>query len=163
MQKLLLSKIIPKESIVVNLTVDSKKEIIKKLILAAKKTFKVKTPTDKLFKTVMEREKLGSTAIGCGVAIPHAKFKGLNTCIGSFVKLKTSVKDYVGIDGLPVSMAFLVLAGENSTTEYTESLKLIMKLVNDKEKYFNFLQQAKDPEAVFYVFEEIDCAQQTTQ
>lgn len=157
-----LSKIIPKSAIHVDSDAESKKEVIKELVTLAKKTFKVRGSTDKIVKRILDREKKGSTAIGNGVAIPHTKFEGIDATIGAFVKTKKAVKDYVGIDGLPVKFFFLVLSDEDRTMEYTETLRTIMKIVGDQEKYFSFLKQAKSKEAVAEIFDEISGVQHQT-
>lgn len=150
-----LNEIIPKNAIVIGSKAETKKDVIKELVKLSKKAFKVRASADKIAKQVLEREKKGSTAIGNGVAIPHTKFSGLKSTIGAFIKTKKAVKDYVGIDGSPVTMFFLVLSGEDKTMEYTDTLRTIMKLVADKDKAFNFLKQAKTSKDVIEIFDEI--------
>lgn len=160
MEQVYVSKIIPKNAIAINLKGGTKKEVIKELVTIAKKAFKVRGSTDKIVKMVLEREKKGSTAIGSNVAIPHAQISGLKAIIGAFAKTSSEIRDYIGVDGRPVNMLFLVLADTDRSAEYTSALRTISKIIADKDRLFSFLRQASDPDSVHDVLLEADGAVQ---
>ena len=77
--------------------------------------------------SLMEREQLGSTGFGQGVAIPHGKIDGLNRIYGLFVRLSESV-DYKAIDGDPVDIIFLLLSPPNAGAEHLKALAAISRI-----------------------------------
>jgi PTS system nitrogen regulatory IIA component len=80
-----------------------------------------------IFDAVMERERLGSTGVGDGVAIPHARLEGLDHVFGLFAKLKSPI-DFDAIDGRPVDLVFLLLAPETSGAEHLKALARISRV-----------------------------------
>ena len=78
--------------------------------------------------SVVERERLGSTGFGDGVAIPHGKVEGLKAIYGLFVRLAEPI-DYKAIDGRKVDMAFLLLSPPDSGAEHLKALAAISRLV----------------------------------
>ena len=73
------------------------------------------------FQSLFEREKLGSTAIGEGVALPHGRLKGINKAIGAFAILNNEM-EFDAIDHKPVKMVFALLVPENANKEHLEIL-----------------------------------------
>ncbi|GMR07955.1 MAG: PTS IIA-like nitrogen regulatory protein PtsN [Gammaproteobacteria bacterium] len=84
-----------------------------------------------IFDSLIAREKLGSTGIGHGVAIPHGRIKGFNTAVGAFVKLASGI-DFDAIDGEPVDLVFVLLVPEESTEEHLQLLSSIAERVSDE-------------------------------
>jgi nitrogen PTS system EIIA component len=80
-----------------------------------------------IFDAVMDRERLGSTGVGDGVAIPHARLEGLDHVFGLFARLKNPV-DFDAIDGRPVDLVFLLLAPETSGAEHLKALARISRV-----------------------------------
>jgi PTS system nitrogen regulatory IIA component len=85
-----------------------------------------------VFEGLFARERLGSTGLGSGVAIPHGRIKGVRNAIGSFVQLKQAV-DYDAIDGEPVDLLFCLLVPEESTDEHLQILSKLAELFSNKE------------------------------
>lgn len=85
---------------------------------------------DTVFEVLMEREKLGSTGIGDGIAIPHGKLAGLEKLIVSFGRSVTGV-DFDSLDGKPVHIFFLLLAPENSAGQHLKALARISRMLKD--------------------------------
>ena len=81
---------------------------------------------------LLEREKLGSTGVGLGVAVPHAALPGLERMHGIFVRLETPVA-YDSIDDMPVDLIFALLAPENAGTEHLRALAKVSRLLRQKE------------------------------
>ena len=94
-----------------------------------------------------EREKLGSTGFGRGVAIPHARIGGLNRPVAALLKLRQPV-DFVAADGMPVDLVFGLLSPENSGATHLHALAAISRLVRD-ERVHEALSEAPDAEALY--------------
>jgi PTS system nitrogen regulatory IIA component len=94
-----------------------------------------------------EREKLGSTGFGRGVAIPHARFPGLTRPVAALLKLRHPA-DFAAADGLPVDLVFGLLSPENSGAAHLHALAAISRLVRD-EAVHDALSDAPDAEALF--------------
>ncbi len=94
-----------------------------------------------------EREKLGSTGFGRGVAIPHARIPGIARPIVSLVKLRQPC-DFDAADGMPVELAFGLLSPANSGAAHLHALAAISRLVRD-ESVRNALTDAPDEEALY--------------
>ncbi len=94
-----------------------------------------------------ERENLGSTGFGRGVAIPHARFPGLARPVTALMKLRHPVH-FDAADGMPVELVFGLLSPENSGATHLHALAAISRLVRD-EKVRDALVEAPDAEALF--------------
>jgi PTS system nitrogen regulatory IIA component len=94
-----------------------------------------------------EREKLGSTGFGRGVAIPHARIAGLNRPVAALLKLPQPV-DFASADGMPVDLVFGLLSPENSGATHLHALAAISRLVRD-ERVHEALSEAPDAEALY--------------
>ena len=84
-----------------------------------------------IFDCLIAREKLGSTGLGDGVAIPHARLAGLDKTIGAFIRVPKGV-DFDAPDGKPVDLIFALLVPENSTEEHLQVLASIAGYFNSK-------------------------------
>lgn len=81
-----------------------------------------------IVETVAERERLGSTGFGNGVAIPHGKIAGLNQIYGMVVRLAEPI-DYKAIDGQPVDLVFLLLSPPDAGAEHLKALAAVSRVV----------------------------------
>ena len=88
--------------------------------------------TDTMVEVLLEREKLGSTGIGEGIAIPHGKITGLDRLVVSFGRSLEGV-DFDALDGKPVTIFFLLLAPENSAGKHLKALAKISRMLKDGE------------------------------
>ncbi len=109
---------------------------------------------DKVFHVLLEREKLGSTGIGEGVAIPHGKLHELSSLICCFGRSHEGI-EFEAIDGNPVHLVFLLLAPENSAGTHLKALAKISKILKDPS-FRNQLLKAKDKEEIFGIIKEED-------
>lgn len=123
------------DSIIVDLKAQNKKDAIIELIEHLKTTKKVKK-TDEIVEVVLEREKLGSTGIGQGVAIPHGKTDVLNEQVGVLGISKKGL-EFNSLDGEPVYIVFLLVGPVEVTGQHLKALSRISRLFKDK-----FLRQA---------------------
>ncbi len=105
---------------------------------------------DQVLEAVMAREKLGSTGIGYGVAIPHARLKGLSAPLVAVARHHDGI-DFDAIDGEPVFIVVMLLVPEDSTSEH---LKLLARFARalQQEAFRSSLLQAADAEAMAQCF-----------
>ncbi|HEY6815958.1 MAG TPA: PTS sugar transporter subunit IIA [Croceibacterium sp.] len=94
-----------------------------------------------------ERERLGSTGFGRGVAIPHARIAGLPRPVAALIKLRQPA-DFASADGLPVDIVFGLLSPENSGATHLHALAAISRLMRD-ERVHEALSEAPDAEALY--------------
>lgn len=94
-----------------------------------------------------EREKLGSTGFGRGVAIPHARVPGLKRPVAALLRLDEPV-DFAAADGLPVDLVFGLLSPENAGVGHLHALAAISRIVRDERMHESF-SEAKDEETLF--------------
>ena len=121
-----ISQLLSKGSIIANLNARDKKGAIDELALAVSKT--TKAPAKEIATVLMEREQLGSTGIGGGIAIPHGKLDSVRSIIVGFGLSKEGV-EYESLDNKPVHIFFLLLTPENSTGGHLKVLAQISKLL----------------------------------
>ena len=106
-----LTDVVALDAIIPALKVNSKKQALQEL---AAKAAQISGQNEKtVFETLMQREKLGSTGVGNGVAIPHGKLPKLNKLFGLLARLDRPV-DFESLDGQPVNLIFLLLAPEGA-------------------------------------------------
>jgi PTS system nitrogen regulatory IIA component len=110
----------------------NKKEIIKELIdvLAENKKIKEKDK-EEVFKCVMQREKLGSTGVGLGVAIPHGRTAAVDKIVGALGISKEGV-EFETLDGEPVYFVFLILSPLEATSDYLRAISYVARMFKDK-------------------------------
>ncbi len=99
------------------------------------------------FQSLLDRERLGSTGIGHGVALPHGRLKGLDKAIGAFATLEKEV-DYDAIDHEPIKMVFALLVPEQATEDHLQLLARIATVLNNDETRANILG-AKNKEEIY--------------
>lgn len=136
--------ILLKESILPNVIADSKKQILEKLSeVAAQKTA---LDSNVILDALIERERLGTTGVGNGVALPHTRLIGLNKIFCAFVK--TNPVDFEAIDGKTVDLVFLLLVPEEAGADHLKALSRLSKLLRDNE-IATRLRQAASADALY--------------
>jgi len=141
-----LSELLTPDRIICNLSAQSRKralEEISELISHGEP----KVTTNEVFDSLLARERLGSTGIGHGVAIPHGRLKNTEQTIGAFIKLQEAV-DFDAIDNRPVDLMFALLVPELSTQEHLQILASIAGMFND-EQTREKLRQATSAEELY--------------
>jgi PTS system nitrogen regulatory IIA component len=104
---------------------------------------------DELIKVLLERERLGSTGIGDGVAIPHGKFPGINEPIISFGRSEKGL-DFDTMDGQPAHLFFLLVAPEDSASIHLKALARIAKILKN-DSFRKQLMEASTREEIYQV------------
>lgn len=102
-----------------------------------------------ILEILLQREKLGSTAIGNGVAIPHGKLAKLNRVFGLFARLERPI-DFEALDGQPVDLIFLILAPEGAGADHLKALARVARLLRDPD-VARKLRDSRDAEALYAV------------
>ena len=123
-----LSEIIASNAVIPALKAGSKKQLLQELANHAAKQAGLDARL--IFETLLQREKLGSTGLGHGMAIPHGKFADLNQVQGFFARLAGPV-DFDAIDDQPVDLVFLLLAPESAGADHLKALARISRLLRD--------------------------------
>ncbi len=124
-----IAELITPESVIPNLKVTSKKQALQELAKRAATLFDI--DERQVFEVLLEREKLGTTGVGNGIAIPHGKLADLGTLYGLFARLERPV-DFDSIDERPVDLIFLLLAPENAGAEHLKALSRVSRVLRDK-------------------------------
>jgi fructose-specific phosphotransferase system IIA component len=139
------------DSIKLSLESKNKKDAIKELVEVLFKSGKVKD-RKKMIQTLMEREELGSTGIGQGIAIPHGKSDTVSDLAAAFGVSADGVS-FDSLDGEPVNIFFLLVAPEGAAGAHLKALARISSLL--KDKYFRkSLLSAQSPEEVIKIIQE---------
>lgn len=144
-----------KKAIVTDIKSTKKEEVIKELLEALINAGEVeKRQRNKLIDGLMTRESLGSTAIGQGIAIPHAKSESVNKLVAAFGLSKRGV-DFDSLDGEPVYIFFLLLAPQDSAGPHLKALARISRLL--KDKYFrDNLRASEDDKSIIRIISQED-------
>ncbi len=145
--------ILTETSIISELKGTTKKAVLEELIDA----IRVQNPQldrDRLMSVLLERERLGSTGIGDGIAIPHGKIKDLNQLVLSFGKSSHGV-DFESMDGRPVHLFFLLVAPETSSGIHLRALAKIARLLKNNT-IRKRLGSVKSPGEIFAVIQQED-------
>lgn len=141
------------DAIISSLAAHSKDEVLKELVQPISQA-NPNLDRDGLVRTLIERESLGSTGIGGGIAIPHGKFEGLHHLIASFGKSEAGI-DFSSMDNRPAHLFFLLVAPKNSAGEHLKALARISRLFKDPLLKSGLLQ-AESKEEIFRLLEEYD-------
>jgi len=123
-----ISDLISVESVEANLRVTSKKQALQEL---SKRAADITGQHERgIFDVLMERERLGTTGVGNGIAIPHGKLATVDRLYGLFARLETPV-DFQSIDEQPVDLVFLLLAPETAGADHLKALARVSRLLRD--------------------------------
>ena len=135
------------KSFLVNFEASSKKNVLDELSKLAEKDIKIDSRI--LLEALTKREKLGSTAVGNGIAIPHANCPDIDKP-KVFVALLSNSLDFNANDDQPVDIILLLLAPDNSGSEHLQALALVSRLLRNKELTTK-LRGCKNTESAFAV------------
>lgn len=108
----------------------------------------------KLVDALLDRERIGSTGVGDGVAIPHAKLKGLKRLAAAFGRSRRGV-DFEAVDGRPCHLFFLLVAPEDAASDHLRALSRIARLMRDADVRRR-LVEAPDAEALYALLTDED-------
>lgn len=142
-----LTDIVSPDAVIPALKVNNKKQTLQELAAAAAAL----SGQDEraIYDILSQREKLGSTGVGNGVAIPHGKMPKLQELFGLFARLERPV-DFEALDGQAVDLIFLLLAPEGAGADHLKALARIARQLRD-EDVAQKLRQSRDAEALYAV------------
>jgi nitrogen PTS system EIIA component len=125
----LIAQILPSGNVFLDMEVGSKKRIFEQVGILFENSHGIARSV--IFDSLFAREKLGSTGLGQGVAIPHGRIKGLKEATGAFVRLDEPIP-YDAPDGKPVSLVFVLLVPAHATDLHLQILSELAQLFSDK-------------------------------
>lgn len=143
----LIAKLLAPANIVLDLEVSSKKRMFEQVGLLFENNQGIARSL--VFDSLFARERLGSTGLGQGVAIPHGRIKGLRDSVGAFVRLATPVP-FDAPDGQPVNLIFVLLVPEQATEQHLQILSELAQMFSDRELR-QALSSATDPAALHQI------------
>ncbi|HZQ14165.1 MAG TPA: PTS IIA-like nitrogen regulatory protein PtsN [Pseudolabrys sp.] len=142
-----LTDLVAPNAILPALKVNTKKQVIQEL--AARAAQLAGQNERAILEILTQREKLGSTAVGNGVAIPHGKLPKLGRLFGLFARLSRPV-DFEALDGQPVDLIFLLLAPESAGADHLKALARVARQLRDPE-VARRLRESQDADALYAV------------
>ena len=143
---ILLSQILSADRIVCNASCSSKKAALEMLAGLIASGSSDLTQAE-VFESLFSRERLGSTGLGNGIALPHGRLKNGKQTLAAFIRLQSGI-DYDAIDHKPVDLLFALLVPEESTDEHLQILSTLAELFSNKE----FLDQIRMEDSSDIVF-----------
>lgn len=143
-----LSDLLSVDAIFADLAVPNKKALFQQLASIAAKQAGLDARL--IVERLGERERLGSTGFGGGVAIPHGKIDGLDRVVGVFVRLPTPI-DFAAIDDMPVDLVFLLLSPPDAGVEHLKALARVSRRLRDRA-FVAKLRGAGSEDALYALF-----------
>ncbi|TNM66325.1 PTS IIA-like nitrogen regulatory protein PtsN [Aliirhizobium smilacinae] len=125
-----LADLLHQDAIIPALKTTSKKQLLQELAIKASKLTGVSER--EIFDVILQRERLGSTGVGHGIAIPHGKLSGISSISGIFARLESPV-DFEALDDEPVDLVFLLLAPEGAGADHLKALSRIARVLRDQD------------------------------
>ncbi|MDA7429457.1 PTS sugar transporter subunit IIA [Primorskyibacter aestuariivivens] len=122
------SELLKPEAIKVNTTASSKKRLMHDVADLAQAAYGIDAST--AVEALLERESLGPTGVGHGVALPHARLDGLDGCVGVFMMLEKPI-DFDSVDRQPVDLVFGLFAPEDAGVEHLKALARVSRMLRD--------------------------------
>jgi PTS system nitrogen regulatory IIA component len=143
------------KSVIAHLEAGNKIDILRSMAdLAVNETGK---DAHVIFDVLWEREKLGTTGVGSGIAIPHGRVEGLDRVYGFFARMAQPV-NFDSIDDKPVDLVFLLLAPESAGADHLHALATVSRLMRDP-KLIEQLRRAKSEADIHRIFSEAPTAE----
>jgi PTS system nitrogen regulatory IIA component len=147
---MMLTNVIAPDSVVPLLRAKNKKQLLQELSVRGARLTGL--PERDIFDVLWQRERLGSTGLGHGVATPHGKLQGLKRIVGIFARLAEPI-DFDALDGQKVDIVLLLLAPEGAGADHLKALARISRLLRDGAAVEK-LRTAKDAAALYAVLTE---------
>lgn len=142
-----LTDLISPETVFADLKATSKKHALQEL--ARRAAIVTNCPERAILDVLLERERLGTTGIGRGIAIPHGKLAGIDHVYGLFAKLDSGI-DFDSMDDMPVDLVFLLLAPESAGADHLKALARVSRTLRDTGRCEK-LRGSNDADALFAV------------
>jgi len=124
-----IADLLSPDAVLAHVKATTKKQVLQEM--AHKAAILTKLPERRIFDTLIEREKLGSTGMGQGIAIPHGRIPGIEKMTGLFAQLDHPV-DFDSMDDQPVDLVFLLLAPEGAGADHLKALARVSRLLRNQ-------------------------------
>ncbi len=144
----MIGQLLPPGNILLDVDVASKKRVFEQVGLLFENNQQIGRST--VFDSLFAREKLGSTGLGQGIAIPHGRIKGLSDAVAAFVRTRQPIP-FDAPDGKPVSQIFVLLVPEQATDVHLQILSELAQMFSDRE-FREKLATAATPDALHQLF-----------
>ena len=141
----LIAPLITPDTTLLDMSFSSKKKLFEHAAELFAKTHALKASD--IFTSLFERERLGSTALGYGIAIPHGRIKGLKDASGAFYRLNTPL-EFDAPDNLPVSLCFILLVPKDANERHLQILGELAQLFGDEAMRSKMLNAATPSELI---------------
>jgi PTS system nitrogen regulatory IIA component len=152
-----LSDFIIRDAIITDLQATTKEEAIREIVKSLHDAgYLAEADLESVAKAILNREELGSTGIGQGVAVPHTRHAKVNRLLGTVALSRRGV-EFAALDGEPVEILFLLISPPNQPGDHLRALENISRHLKD-EKFVSFLRQARTREQVIDLLDEADQA-----
>jgi mannitol/fructose-specific phosphotransferase system IIA component (Ntr-type) len=150
-----MSDFVVREAIIPELTATTKEGVIREMVESLRNTgvFKGREPED-VIKAILKRELLGSTGIGRGVAIPHAKHTSVDRLIGTIALSRPGVA-FDSLDGEAVHVFILLISPQDRTGDHLRALENVSRSLKD-EQFVQSLRKATTRDAIWGLLDEVD-------
>ena len=125
----LIAPLITSDTALLDVSFTSKKKLFEHAAELFGQIYSIKSAD--IFTSLFERERLGSTALGCGVAIPHGRIRGLKQACGAFYRLQTPL-EFDAPDNQPVSICFVLLVPHDANEQHLQILGELAQLFGDE-------------------------------
>lgn len=145
-----ITDLLAPEAVIPALKTQGKKQLLQEL--AERMAVLTRLPARRICETLVERERLGTTGMGQGIAIPHGRLAGLPKITGLFVRLDPPIV-YDAVDDQPVDLVFLLLAPEGAGADHLKALARVSRLLRDQATCEK-LRAAKKPEVLYSLLTE---------
>ncbi|MCM2291580.1 PTS IIA-like nitrogen regulatory protein PtsN [Allorhizobium sp. BGMRC 0089] len=142
-----LADLLQQDAIIPALKINSKKQLLQELAQRAAKMTGIAEKD--IFDVILQREKLGSTGVGNGIAIPHGKLNAITKIQGVFARLDAPI-DFEALDEQPVDLVFLLLAPEGAGADHLKALSRIARVLRDQDLVAKL--RASDSATALYTF-----------
>ena len=109
-------------------------------------------PDRELFEALLQRERLGSTGIGDGIAIPHGRMPGIDRLVGLFARTEKPI-DFDALDGQPVDIIFVLIAPEGAGADHLKALARVARVLRN-QSVLEQVRKIRDPAAIYAILAE---------
>jgi nitrogen PTS system EIIA component len=147
---MILNDLLTPDAILAPLRGNGKKQVLQDI--AERAATLTGLPDREVFDALLQRERLGSTGIGDGIAIPHGRSTALERLHGLFVKLDKPV-DFDALDGQPVDILFVLLAPEGAGADHLKALARVARVLRDRVT-LDRVRKANDADAIYAILTE---------
>ena len=150
-----IADLLSPDAVIAHLKAANKKQVLQEMAQKAGQLTRI--PERRILETLMEREKLGSTGMGQGIAIPHGRISGIHKMTGLFAQLDHPI-DFDAMDDQPVDLVFLLLAPQEAGADHLKALARVSRLLRN-QAVCEKLRAAPQPATLYALLTEPTAAQ----